>query len=66
MWGKAEEYAGIMVQNPDNFGNLVDYEKFAKNLKEKNVVFTIVCDLLSLSLTKPPGDMGADIAVGSA
>jgi glycine dehydrogenase len=35
-------------------------------IQERGVVFTIAADLLSCSLIKPPGDMGADIAIGSA
>ena len=56
----------MLVQNPDNFGNIHDHEEMSKQLKESGMIFTICCDILSLSLTKPPGEMGADIAVGSA
>ena len=65
-WNKASEYCGLMVQNPDNFGNLKDYSDLSQQLKDNKLVFTIVADILSLNLIKPPGRMGADIAVGSA
>ena len=55
-----------MVQNPDNFGNLHDITATAAKLKEHKVIVTIVADILSLAITKTPGEMGADIAVGSA
>lgn len=35
-------------------------------MKEHGVIFTIIADILSLCLYKPPGEMGADIACGSA
>lgn len=65
-WAKAKEYAGVLVQNPDNFGNVADYTDVAKKLKETKTVFTIIADILSLTVIKPPGEMGADIACGSA
>lgn len=55
-----------MVQNPDNFGNVKDFSDLSQQLKDNKLVFTIVADILSLNLIKPPGRMGADIAVGSA
>jgi glycine dehydrogenase len=65
-WSKASEYCGLMVQNPDNFGNVKDFSDLSQQLKDNKLVFTIVADILSLNLIKPPGRMGADIAVGSA
>lgn len=55
-----------MVQNPDNLGNVHDITEVAAKLKQHKVVVTIVADILSLAVIKPPGEMGADIAVGSA
>jgi glycine dehydrogenase len=64
-WSKASEYCGMLVQNPDNFGNVHDYEELSTKLKESKMVFTIVADILSTTITKSPAEMGADIACGS-
>ena len=56
----------MVVQNPDNFGNIKDFSDLSVQLKDSGIVFTIIADILSLNLVKPPGRMGADIAVGSA
>ena len=64
-WEKAEEYCGFLVQNPDNFGNFADLSEMINKLHESNVIVSIVADILSLTLFKTPGEMGADIAVGS-
>jgi glycine dehydrogenase len=65
-WDKVDEYCGYMVQNPDNLGNVSDISEVTARLKQKKVVVTVVADILSLAIIKPPGEMGADIAVGSA
>ena len=65
-WSKADEYMGMMVQKPDNFGNVYDHTEIAEKMKKHKIVFTIAADILSLNLIKPPGEMGADIAIGSA
>ena len=57
---------GMLVQNPDNFGSFSDHTELAAKLKENKIVFTIVADILSLNVFKSPGEMGADIAYGSA
>jgi len=62
----AKEYAGLIVQNPDNLGNVVDFSDLASKLKKDKVVFTVIQDILSLCLFKPPGEIGADICCGSA
>jgi len=65
-WAKADEFCGYMVQNPDNLGNISDITEVASKLREHKVVVTIIADILSLALVKTPGEMGADIAIGSA
>lgn len=65
-WDNAKEYSGMLVQTPDNFGNSYDYTDLATKIKETGMLFTICADILSLAIFKTPGQMGADIAVGSA
>lgn len=65
-WGKAKDYCGLVAQNPDNFGTVTDFSDLSVQLKDSGIVFTIVADILSVNIIKPPGRMGADIAVGSA
>lgn len=65
-WEKASDFCGYMVQNPDNLGNVTDITEVAAKLHEQKVVVTVIADILSLAVIKPPGEMGADIAVGCA
>jgi glycine dehydrogenase len=65
-FSKASEFCGYLVQNPDNFGNIHDITEVAAKLREQKVVVTVIADILSLTIVKPPGEMGADIAIGSA
>jgi glycine dehydrogenase len=56
----------VYVQNPDNNGRLRDYTAFAAAAHEQQVFVVMGVDLMSLVLTKSPGEMGADVAVGSS
>ena len=56
----------MLVQNPDNYGTVHDYTSLGAKLTENKMIFTIAADILSLNIIKPPGHMGADIAVGNA
>lgn len=57
---------GAIVQNPDNHGRVVDYSEFTQKMKKNEVVTIMAADIASLLLIKSPGEMGFDIAVGSA
>jgi glycine dehydrogenase len=59
-------FFGALVQNPDNLGRVCDFSKFASKMKEINATSIMTVDILSLLLCKSPGEMGFDIAVGSA
>jgi glycine dehydrogenase len=61
-----EQVFGALVQYPDTFGALHDYSALAEKLHAAGAMFTVAADLLALTLFKPPGEFGADIAVGSA
>src|SRR5438552_11966153 len=57
---------GALVQYPDTFGAIHDYEPFVKKAHAAGALVVVATDLLALTLLKPPGEFGADIAVGSA
>ncbi|WP_034641458.1 aminomethyl-transferring glycine dehydrogenase [Chitinilyticum aquatile] len=57
---------GALFQTPNASGELTDFTALIGELKAKGVVTAIACDLLALVLAKAPGEMGADIAFGSA
>lgn len=64
-FSKAEEYFGVLVQNPDNLGLITDLSEFADKLKETKTILCCIADIMSLVIVKPPGEMGCDIAIGS-
>jgi glycine dehydrogenase len=57
---------GALVQYPDTFGAIHDYSGFAEKAHAAGALLTVATDLLALTLIKPPGEFGADIAIGSA
>lgn len=57
---------GAIVQYPDQKGEIHDYRSFADKAREKEIIVIAAADLMSLALLSPPGDWGADIAVGSS
>ncbi|MGD0743968.1 MAG: aminomethyl-transferring glycine dehydrogenase [Verrucomicrobiota bacterium] len=57
---------GAIVQYPDTFGAIHEYSGFAEKARAAGAMLTVAADLLALTLIKPPGEFGADIAVGSA
>jgi glycine dehydrogenase len=60
------EYFGLLVQYPDTTGTINDFSKVAISAHEKDALIIVATDLLALTLIKPPGEWGADIAIGSA
>jgi glycine dehydrogenase len=63
---KIERIFAALVQYPASDGQVVDYSQLANRLKAAGAVLICAADLLALTLLKPPGEFGADIAVGSA
>ncbi|HEX9048078.1 MAG TPA: aminomethyl-transferring glycine dehydrogenase [Verrucomicrobiae bacterium] len=61
-----ESVFGALVQYPDTFGAIRDYSGFAEKAHASGAMLSVATDLLALTLLKPPGEFGADIAVGSA
>ena len=57
---------GVLVQYPNTRGEIIDYSQLATWVHSKEGLLIAATDLLALTLIKPPGEWGADIAVGSA
>ncbi len=62
----SEELFGVLLSYPTTDGYLEDYESLCARAKEAGVVVTVATDLLALTLLRPPGEFGADIAVGNS
>ncbi len=61
-----DSFIGAIVQYPDCHGNINDYAALCRDAHAHGAMVCVVTDLLSLALLTPPGEFGADIAVGSA
>ena len=57
---------GVLVQYPDSEGAVRSCAALAAAAHEAGALVTAAADLLALTLITPPGEWGADIAVGSA
>ncbi|MHC5003707.1 MAG: aminomethyl-transferring glycine dehydrogenase, partial [Planctomycetota bacterium] len=62
----ATPVCGALVQYPATDGRIVDHEALAARVHEAGGLLVVACDLLALTVLRPPGEFGADIAVGSA
>ena len=57
---------GIVLQQPGVSGRVFDHSGVIADAKERGALVTVAADLLALTLITPPGEQGADIAVGTA
>jgi len=64
-WDFSEPLFGAILQYPSSDGAIYDYRDFIAKSHTVDALITIVADPLSLTLLTPPGELGADIAVGS-
>ncbi|MCB0430036.1 MAG: aminomethyl-transferring glycine dehydrogenase [Flavobacteriales bacterium] len=56
---------GVIIQYPDRSGKISDHRGLVQSLKERQIKTAIAADLMSLALLTPPGEWGADVALGS-
>ncbi|MBK6320931.1 MAG: aminomethyl-transferring glycine dehydrogenase [Burkholderiales bacterium] len=60
-----DDYFAALAQYPASSGWLTDWKPEADKVHAKNAAFIMAADLLALTLVVPPGEMGADIAIGT-
>ncbi|CAM5787291.1 aminomethyl-transferring glycine dehydrogenase [Castellaniella caeni] len=60
------ECFGVLLQYPQSLGGVADYRALARQAHDAGAVVAVATDLLALALLTPPGEWGADIAVGSS
>lgn len=59
-------YFGAILQYPNDKGAVIDYREFISKVHSVGGFVVMATDLLALTLLTPPGELGADAAVGSA
>ncbi|WP_416403805.1 aminomethyl-transferring glycine dehydrogenase [Arthrobacter sp. LFS091] len=57
---------GIVLQQPGVSGRVFNHAPVIAEAKERGALVTVAADLLALTLITPPGEQGADVAVGTA
>lgn len=61
-----KDFFGAILQYPGKNGNLKDYTPFIADANSKDIKVVVAADLLSLTILKSPGEMGADVVVGTS
>ena len=62
----SDQVCGALVQYPNTFGEVLDYSGFIEQAHAAGALVAVAADLLSLTVLRPPGEFGADVALGSA
>ena len=57
---------GALIQYPATDGAIYDYTEFVKQAHDAGALVVVAADILALTLLKPPGEFGADVAVGNS
>ncbi len=57
---------GLLLSYPSSLGDINDPSDIVRRAKERGMGVAVTTDLLALTLLRPPGEFGADVAVGSA
>ncbi|WP_313644639.1 aminomethyl-transferring glycine dehydrogenase [Pseudomonas sp.] len=59
-------FFGALLQYPASNGEVFDYRDVVERFHAANALVAVAADLLALTLLTPPGEFGADVAIGSA
>ncbi len=63
---KEGDYFAVLLQYPDLYGEVRDCRQFIETAHSENILVAVAADVMSLVLLTPPGEMGADVVIGSA
>ncbi|MFN4255377.1 MAG: aminomethyl-transferring glycine dehydrogenase [Saprospiraceae bacterium] len=61
----SEKTFGVLLQYPNANGAVEDYRAFVEKSKAHGAFVCVAADILSLAMLRPPGEWGADVAVGN-
>jgi glycine dehydrogenase len=61
----SNEFFGAILQYPGKFGQVHDYASFISKAKENEIKVAVAADILSLVKLTPPGEIGADVVLGT-
>jgi glycine dehydrogenase len=59
------EFFGVIVQLPGASGVVTDWSKLIEEAHDRGALVAVGADLLAMTLTAAPGDLGADVAFGT-
>ncbi len=59
------DFYGVLLQYPGKYGQVHSYSDFIANARENNIKVSVAADILSLVLLAPPGELGADVVLGT-
>ena len=62
----SSEFFGAILQYPGKYGQVHDYAGFIAKAKTNEIKVAVAADMLSLVKLTPPGEMGADVVVGTS
>ncbi|MGH8246049.1 MAG: glycine dehydrogenase, partial [Gammaproteobacteria bacterium] len=60
------EFFGVLVQYPGSSGEVRDFRELIRKAHTQGALVTVASDILALVLLRPPGEMDADVVVGSS
>ncbi|MEE4730738.1 aminomethyl-transferring glycine dehydrogenase [Pseudomonas alliivorans] len=64
--GDVSDYFGALLQYPASNGDVFDYRELVERFHAAHALVAVAADLLALTLLTPPGEFGADVAIGTA
>jgi glycine dehydrogenase len=59
-------FFGVLLSYPGSSGHIPDLEPLVARARDKGALVAVTTDLLALTMLRPPGEMGADVVVGSS